>query len=210
MTASRRCSAGPKRRGIRSPICLTRPRRWPGSTAPPARRKSFSLTSGACCATTARPTTTMRIPARSASPTCAARSRPCSEGRRRRRQRPNRWAAPSSGSDLICHCEPEGRSDATGVVARPKGPWQPPSVDGDCFASLATLRGSPRPFGPRDDCSVLHVVIQVELCRMRPHPHEVHFLAPLQVDPSLEQVRREDPAFQQKLVILLQRRERFV
>src|SRR2546427_494759 len=68
----------------------------------------------------------MRIPARSASLTCAARSRPCSEGRRRRRQRPNRWAAPSSGSDLICHCEPEGRSNLS--------------------------KRSPRPFGPRDDC----------------------------------------------------------
>src|SRR5215471_9437711 len=53
------------------------------------------------------------------------------------------------------------------------------------------------------------VVVEAELRRMRPQPHDVHFVLPLVVDPRADQLLAEHAALRQERVIGLERVERF-
>src|SRR2546428_6620687 len=48
------------------------------------------------------------------------------------------------------------------------------------------------------------VEVEGELVRMRPQPNWIHLILPLVLEPRLDQVRREDVALQQEVVVLLQ------
>src|SRR5512144_1543851 len=50
----------------------------------------------------------------------------------------------------------------------------------------------------------LDVVVEGELVRMRTQPDWIHLVRALGLDPSLDEVGREDVALEQKLVILLE------
>ncbi len=56
---------------------------------------------------------------------------------------------------------------------------------------------------------VLDVEVEGELPGMRAQPDGIHLVLPLVLDPGLDQVRGEDVALQQKVVVLLERVQRW-
>src|SRR5580698_9413065 len=63
---------------------------------------------------------------------------------------------------------------------------------------------------PRSPRTRSNVEVEVELVRRRAHPDRIELLVPLEIDPLGERVLGEDVALDQKLVVLLDRVERFL
>src|SRR6267142_6961321 len=94
-------------------------------------------------------------------------------------QRARRSARPRARGDISALYSTDGRKDKN---------RRPSEVDG-------RRRGSP---------GALDVVVEGELVRMRPQAHGIHLVLPLVVDPGLDEIRREDVALEEEVVVLLE------
>src|SRR5690348_5493037 len=56
----------------------------------------------------------------------------------------------------------------------------------------------------------LNVVVQVELVRVRTHPHGIHFLGHLVINPKIDEVLGEHAALREEGMIFLEGLERFL